>query len=77
MVLHSMLDFSDINKVCNRLFKYRRNHDWPPKVTLGDGWREVYEDASSTIDDASGLFPSVEEAVVWVNNLIMKIDIAV
>ena len=77
MTVHSTLDFPDINKTCNRLFKYRRKHDWPPKVTLGAGWREAYEEAFSTIDDASGLFPSVEEAVVWVNHLIMKIDTAV
>lgn len=76
MALHSTLNYLGIREICIRLFKYRRKHDWPPRVILGEGWPKVYEDAYSTIGDASGVCPSVEEAIGWANDLIVRIDTA-
>ena len=74
IVRHSTLDFVEVRKTCVRLFEYRRKHAWAPKIVAGDGWRKTYEDAYATIVDASSVLPSVDEAVVWVNELVSKID---
>ena len=74
IVRHSTLDFVEVRKTCVRLFEYRRKHAWAPKIVAGDGWRKTYEDAYATIVDASLVLPSVDEAVVWANELVSKID---
>ena len=74
IVRHSTLDFVEVRKTCVRLFEYRRKHAWAPKIVAGDGWRKTYEDAYATIVDASSVLPSVDDAVVWANELVSKID---
>ena len=76
MVGHSELDLSEVRKTCVRLFSYRRKHKWVPEIVAGESWRKTYEDAYATIANSSCLLPSVDDAVVWANDLIAKIDTA-
>lgn len=74
MALRSSLDFGEIHEKCIRLFAYRKRQTWPPVITQGINWDTAYTNALRTIQDASELFPTVSEAVIWVNNLIAAID---
>lgn len=74
MVRYSEVDFAEVKKICVRLFKYRQKHDWPCKIVAGVDWQKTYDDAYSTIADASSVLPSVDDAVVWTNELITRID---
>ena len=76
IVLHSQLDLSDVRSKCVRLFDYRRKQSWPPKITKRDGWDGVYEAALKTIVDKSSISPTVDEAVVWVNDLVSRIAVS-
>ena len=76
IVLHSQLDLSDVRSKCARLFDYRRKQFWPPKITKRDGWDGVYEAALKTIVDKSSISPTVDEAVVWVNDLVSRIAVS-
>ena len=73
MALHSELDFADIKSKCLRLFKYRRAQAWPPTIIKGADWDAVYDKARATLRDATGVLESVDDAVVWANELIAKI----
>lgn len=64
------LDLSMTKEVCVRLFKYRKMQEWPPTVIKGEGWEERYGDQLSGLD----VLQSVDEAVVWANELIARID---
>ena len=66
------LDLHLVRATCARLFGYRRLQEWPPVVVERDGWADLYE------AQAKGLpvLGDVTEAVVWVNDLIVRIDAA-
>ena len=72
--VYSMLDLMDIKVTCERLFKYRRKQAWPPRIAKGEKWDEVYADARETLRDGASVLPTVDEAIVWANELIAKID---
>lgn len=69
----SQLDFADIKSKCVRLFDYRRKQAWPPAIRKGDEWNAKYEAALGTVRDHSGICPTADEAVVWVNEFVAKI----
>ena len=69
----SRLDFADVKSKCIRLFDYRQKHAWPPEIKKGVGWDAKYEAALGTVGDASGICRTVDEAVVWTNELVAKI----
>ena len=68
----SSVDLRDVNIVCKRLFAYRKCQPWPPEVTKGDGWEEQY--AAQKYD--LPVLPTVDEAIVWANDLIRRISAA-
>ena len=39
----------------------------------GETWQKVYEEARATLRDSQTVFPSVDEAIAWANELIAKI----
>ena len=51
------------------LFVYRRQQQWPPTLTVGDGWGDLYRAAADGLD----VLASVDEAVAWVNAFITRI----
>ena len=63
------VDIALVHKLCRKLFKYRKGQKWPPKVVKGDEWEDIYAAQSRGIDVVS----TVDEAVVWANDLIARI----
>ncbi len=74
MAIHSELDYAESKSTCKRLFKYRQEQPWPPIITKGEKWEQVYSEARETLRDATSILASVDEAVAWANELIRKID---
>ena len=58
--------------VCKRLFAYRKCQPWPPDVKNGDGWEEQYVAQKYNLP----VLPTVDEAIVWANDLIRCISAA-
>lgn len=63
------LDLPLVRKTCERLFAYRKRQEWPPRVTPGEGWQELYDEQRVGLD----VLASVEDAAEWANELIEKI----
>lgn len=63
-------DHTALKPVCERLFRARQSHKWPPAVVAHDGWPGLYAEA------AEGLvvLADVDEAVAWASRLIADID---
>lgn len=73
MDAHSTLDLADIRSKCERLFDYRREQAWPPELVKGAIWDKVYDEARSTLRDATTILPDVDAAIQWANALIARI----
>ncbi len=69
---HSSVDLVQVNMVCKRLFAYRKCQPWPPDVKKGDGWEEQYVAQKYNLP----VLPTVDEAIVWANDLIRCISAA-
>lgn len=63
------LDLRQIASTCQRLFVYRQQQQWPPTLTVGDGWGDLYVAAAEGLD----VLATAEEAVGWVNDFITRI----
>ncbi|GAA4375808.1 nucleotidyl transferase AbiEii/AbiGii toxin family protein [Agromyces bauzanensis] len=63
------LDFPRVAETCVRLFDYRRQQVWPPTIMAGDQWDTLYAEAAEGLDVRN----TVEEAVVWANDLVQRI----
>lgn len=66
------IDFTKTKNTCIRLFSYRKTQSWPPIVVKNEKWDELYQDQVEGLD----VFPTVDEAVAWANNLINTINCA-
>lgn len=58
-----------VAKVTERLFAFRREHDWPPLLSAGARWESLYEEAAEGLD----VLDSVSEAVAWLNDYIAEL----
>ncbi|MDR1082914.1 MAG: nucleotidyl transferase AbiEii/AbiGii toxin family protein [Coriobacteriales bacterium] len=70
IVANENVDYSKIEEACQRLFVFRKLQGWPPTVTKGAGWDELYENQLDDLD----VLKSIDEAVRWVNELIDNIQ---
>lgn len=70
IVNHGPIDLFLTNITCHRLFKSRRQHEWPPIIMKGVNWSSLY----ATQAEGLPVKLSVDEAVEWVNNLISEIS---
>lgn len=64
------LDFKKTAGICRELFRYRRKQPWPTLVAQNEGWDIAYAEQKGDLS----VLPTVGEAVIWVNELIAKID---
>ncbi len=64
------VNLGETRVACERLFRYRKCQPWPPVVVKQDGWEEIY--AAQKLD--LPVLPTVDEAIVWTNQLISTID---
>lgn len=58
--------------ICQELFRYRKKQEWPPRIVKGEKWEEAYGDQKGNLPVLS----SVDEAIIWANDLIARIDAA-
>jgi hypothetical protein len=63
------LDFEETRATCEKLFAYRQKHAWPPLITKGDDWDELYSYQAAGLN----VIQNVDEAVAWANGLIQRI----
>ncbi|MBC2932936.1 nucleotidyl transferase AbiEii/AbiGii toxin family protein [Nocardioides sp. zg-1228] len=61
-------DPDQVRDTCERLFRFRQSHEWPPTLEAGLDWPALYEEAAEGLD-VRGL----DEAVVWVNEYIHQL----
>jgi len=73
---NSSLDLAEVRSVCERLFDYRREQSWPPRLVKGESWDRVYNEARATLRNADTVLAAVDEAVAWTNNLIERIVVS-
>ena len=64
------IDLSLAKNVCQRLFNSRKQQTWPPLVTKNEGWDTLYESQIEGLD----VFQHVDEAIIWVNELVQSIN---
>lgn len=69
-VSEGVIDYPKAKSVCMRLFEYRQQQQWPPSIVKGDGWEGLYDEQRENLD----ILPTVDEAIVWANDLIARID---
>lgn len=64
------VDYAQVRKVCVRLFNYRQEQEWPPRIAKGKNWDSLYIAQSEGLEVLS----TADEAIEWANSLISKID---
>lgn len=72
IMANAPIDLRETADLCVKLFKYRKVHAWPPVVEKGEGWDSVYEEQKGALP----VLMTVDEAILWVNELIEKIKTA-
>ena len=70
IIAHSQVDLHKVHEICVRLFSYRKRHPWPPQAIKGEDWDTLYANAKESLS----VFPTADEAIAWVNDLIQKIN---
>lgn len=70
IVQNETIDYAAANEACVRLFRSRRMQSWPPEISVGDGWSELYDAQRFELP----VMQTVEEAVSWVNELVQRIN---
>ena len=63
------VDLTEVRQICERLFKYRKCQPWPPVITKGLTWDDLYNAQKGGLD----VLPTCDEAVKWANELIASI----
>ena len=64
------VDLAKTRSTCLRLFSYRKKQSWPPEVQKYENWEELYDAAREELD----VLPTVDSAIAWTNDLILRID---
>ncbi|MFV0435602.1 MAG: nucleotidyl transferase AbiEii/AbiGii toxin family protein [Leucobacter sp.] len=54
---------------CTRLFEYRRQQEWPPRIAVGDRWDTLYAEAADGLE----VLTTVDDAIIWVNEFIERV----
>ncbi len=63
------LDYTAISVIGQRLFSYRKRHEWPPTLVAHDGWDGLYQRAREDIVNDT-VMNSVNDAIDVVNRII-------
>jgi len=64
------ISYKELRATCSQLFAYRNMQVWPPVIVKGEDWDERYEDQIERLP----VLESVDDAIVWANELIVRID---
>jgi uncharacterized protein YjdB len=71
MAKNETLDLKKIRAICRRLFANRKKQQWTSRIVKGEKWDEIYQEGCQSI---KGLMATVDEAIVWANDLIKRIE---
>ena len=63
------VDLSDVRRICERLFTFRKCQTWPPLIAKCSTWDDLYNAQKGSLD----VLPTCDEAVRWANELIESI----
>lgn len=66
------IDLCEVGDICRKLFRYRKQQAWPPTISAGANWSEVYATRKGSLH----VLPTIDEAIIWANDLIARIDAA-
>lgn len=66
----SNVDIAETRRIAVRLFANRRRQPWPTLIEKGANWDELYTAARGELPVRA----TVDEAIVWANDLISRID---
>lgn len=75
LLIHRLLDDNeliDVNRACVEIFRLREKHDWPPSITVLEGWSELYASELAKTPECSPT--DVYRAAREVDALITRID---
>lgn len=61
---------AELKVTCSRLFRSRKRHAWPPRITERDGWEEAYAELAEGL----GVVPNLDEALELLNDYIDEIE---
>jgi len=64
------IDYLQTKIICRRLFDFRKQQSWPPIICMKTGWDTLYSSQTYGLD----VLPKIDDAIVWANNLINKIE---
>lgn len=70
MMMRENVDLSEVKLICKRLFANRKKQPWPPTLEVGQEWRDSYTALASPL----AVFSSADEAIIWTNDLIRRVD---
>jgi len=70
IIKNESIDYQATRTACVRLFAYRKQQTWPPTIKSSEGWKELYDSQKTDLS----VIDNVSDAVVWVNELISRID---
>lgn len=70
IMANAKIDLHRASELCRKLFRYRKVHEWPPRIAKGEAWESAYNGQKGDLP----VLPTVDEAVVWANELIEKIN---
>ena len=61
---HEAIDLGQTKLLCERLFRYRQRQAWPPMLTPGQGWKELYDTARASLRDPADV-ADYDGALCW------------
>jgi len=64
------VDFSKTKNACERLFAFRKQQSWPPRIVKGVNWETLYESQVNELD----VQKKIDEAINWTNDLVKVIS---
>jgi len=70
MASRDKIDYPKTKETCIRLFDYRDMQTWPPIITRGENWDNLYTNQTAGLS----VLESLDEAIDWTNNFIARID---
>ena len=72
IVANGNINMAKLHDICTRLFNYRKQQAWPPRLEVNEDWRAAYDEWN----ELTSVKPTLEEAVSWANDFIHEIDSA-
>lgn len=64
-----VLDLQLTRATCTRLFEYRRQQVWPPRLAASSSWTTLYAEAAEGLE----VLATVNDAIAWANGFVNRI----